>query len=380
MSQACARAGEADVRRPLHVMHVIDRLAVGGAERVLVDLANQSVRDGYKVSVCLTRSGGDLCRSLLPEVRVYELGRTRRADPGAVLRFGRIVRRAGVSVLHVHGLPSFALVCLAKVGARVRAPAILHDHRGQDDPPPVRLWFRTLGTRCLSRFVGVHPRHADWARGAGVPPERVGVIGNGLDLARVPAAAPPRPGSAEPPLGVAIAGIRPEKGTDLLIQALAAVRPRFPVRLAIIGGSRDPEFLARCRELARRSGVDGDVEFWGERDDAAGELPRFDFAVMPSRSESGPLVLIEYAAAGLAVVYTDTGDVSARFRDLGVPGAVRPGSAEALAGGLAELLALEPAERRARGERGRSAALAHFGVAAVAPKWYALYHSVRGRP
>lgn len=360
-------------------MHVIDRLAVGGAERVLVDLANQTARDGYEASVCLTRAGGELAASLDSGVRLYELGRTRRTDPAAVVRFAGIVRAARASVLHVHGLPSFALVCLARVLTGLNTPVILHDHRGRDDPPAVRLWFRAVGRRWIARFVGVHPRHAEWARAAGVPPERVSVIPNGLDLARVQASCAPgsERGPEEPPLGVVVAGIRAEKGIDLLIEAVADVRRRGPVRLAIVGGSRDDAFLARCREMVRCSGLSGDVEFWGERADASRVLPRFDFAVMSSRSESGPLVLIEYAAAGLPVVYTTTGDVAARFSRLGIPGAVEAGSAAALARGLAELLALPPAERRARGERGRRSVLTHFGVDTVAPHWYALYRSVR---
>ena len=52
---------------PLHVLHVIDSLARGGAERMLVDIANTSAVRHLRVSVCVTRSGQDLSSDLRPE-------------------------------------------------------------------------------------------------------------------------------------------------------------------------------------------------------------------------------------------------------------------------------------------------------------------------
>lgn len=40
----------------MRILHVIDSLALGGAERMLVDIANASVSDGHTVSVCVTRA------------------------------------------------------------------------------------------------------------------------------------------------------------------------------------------------------------------------------------------------------------------------------------------------------------------------------------
>jgi hypothetical protein len=50
-------------------MHVIDSLAVGGAERMLVEIANASATHGHCVSVCVTRDGRDLA----PELRQLDL-------------------------------------------------------------------------------------------------------------------------------------------------------------------------------------------------------------------------------------------------------------------------------------------------------------------
>ena len=43
---------------PIGVMHVIDTLAVGGAEQVAVNLVNLSPGSGYRLHLCTTRREG----------------------------------------------------------------------------------------------------------------------------------------------------------------------------------------------------------------------------------------------------------------------------------------------------------------------------------
>lgn len=74
----------------MNILHVIDSLAVGGAERVLVELSNQAEQDGHRVAVCVTRSETTLAAGLRPEIDLWVLGRRRRFDFPAMKRFTRI--------------------------------------------------------------------------------------------------------------------------------------------------------------------------------------------------------------------------------------------------------------------------------------------------
>ena len=64
------------------VMQVIDTLAMGGAERVAVNLANGLPAARYASHLCTTRQDGPLAASLERHVGRLRLGRTRRLDVG----------------------------------------------------------------------------------------------------------------------------------------------------------------------------------------------------------------------------------------------------------------------------------------------------------
>lgn len=362
----------------VHVLHVIDQLAVGGAERMLVDLANQAVVDGYRISACITREGGELADELRPEVEVLELGRQRRFDGAALRRLGRFVRERSVDVLHVHGRSSFSLVALSKALGLLSAPVLLHDHRSIEIDDSVPGWFRVAEKLFLDQYVGVYNRLGEWACSAGVASGKVHVIGNALDLQRLAGGASAEAAcDASVPsgglVGVTVAGLREEKGTDTLLEAIAQVPRDLDVSIQIIGGVANSAYAERCRRLCSVLDIWDRVSFLGMRRDVPALLRQADFAVMPSRSESGPLVLIEYMAFGLPFVATRVGDVSEKAERLGLGEFIPPGDPGAMAGALERLLRLAPEQRKHQGSLGQSVARQHFDVRAVAPEWYHLY-------
>jgi len=140
--------------------------------------------------------------------------------------------------------------------------------------------------------------------------------------------------------------LAPEKGVDVLLDALAGVDARL-----VLAGSGAEE--ARLRALAPP-----ETRFLGyvDRD----ELPRWyaaaDALVLPSRSEPWGFPLNEAAAAGLPLVATDAVGAVRELIEDGVNGFLVPaGDVEALRGALRRL-AEDEAFRRAAGARSRDRA------------------------
>jgi glycosyltransferase involved in cell wall biosynthesis len=368
----------------MHVMHVIDGLARAGAERMLVEIANRTAADGHRASVCVTRDDLSLAGELRPDVPLHVLRRRRRLSLPEMVRFARIARGSGATLLHVHGRGSLRFVAAVRTLFRLPLPVVFHDHRSLELDASVPRWLRLWGRHHVSRYVGVYARLGEWAREAGIPGERVEVVENALDLRRFADASPAgiREELGLPNgtvLGVVVGNLRTEKGTELLLRALA--RCRFParVKVLVVGADRDPAYGRSVRELSVSLGLQDTVLFVGERADVAGIVRACDFGVMPSLSESGPLVLIEFMAAGLPFVSSTVGSISHRVRSLGLPGFVAPDDEEALAAALAELVALSPGERAARGEEGRRIVREHFDIDGVMPAWYRIYAAASGR-
>lgn len=359
----------------MHVLHVIDALALGGAERMLVEIANASHAAGIRVSVCVTRSGTQLADRLEPGIEVLVLGRTRTSDLRPLVRLARWIRRNAVDVVHCHGKSSFSLVAVLTASRAIATPVLFHDHHGLGMDARIP-WWLPLARRTLAAYVAVYPGGLDWARRAGVPDAHRHLIPNALDLGRVArqvVTGAPLPASSANRL-VAIGGIRREKAIDVLLEAIARVHA--PVVLHIIGGDADPAYAAACRARAEHADLAGKVSFLGPREDALALAATADLAVHSSRSESGPLVLAEYAACGVPFVSTRVGGVAEELAAAGAGRFVPPEDAAALADAIDTMLALPAAQRRSLADSWRQIAATHFDIAVALPRWRALYTAI----
>lgn len=360
-------------------MHVIEALSVGGAPRVLIDLANAMAADGQQVSVCLLDNRGLLAEQLRPEVPVHVLARRSPLELPALRRLAALVRQQQVGLLHVHGRRSFLFAALAKAFGRLPVPLLLHDHHGAIEiDPTVPLWFRLWGWRQVDRYVGVSAKLADWAVAGGVPRDKTCVMADALDLNRIEAA-PTVDLRAEfgvnptERVGLVVCGLRREKGILQLLEALSTVVARHPVKVVIVGGEREPGHLAECKTRAFVLALGDRVIFAGERSEVAGLAKGADFGVIPSVSEAGPLVLIEFMAAGLPCVATRVGEIAHRVEKLGGAEFVPPNDPPALAAALDRLLELPPEDWESRRQAAQRIAREHFDVHATLPRWYGLY-------
>ena len=138
-------------------------------------------------------------------------------------------------------------------------------------------------------------------------------------------------------VAVCVARLHPQKGLDRLLDAWAGVPD---ATLVVVGGG---PLLDALDHPADRLGIGDRVGSLGARDDAADLLAAADLVVIPSRWESGPLVLLEAMALVEPVVTTRVGFVD-EVAGEGSPGS--PGarlldvdvSSEELATALVELL------------------------------------------
>jgi len=367
----------------MNILHVIDSLAVGGAERVLVELANQAARDGHRVTVCVTRSETSLAAALHPGIDLWVLGRQRRFDFPAMRRFAGLVKQNRIELIQAHSRSTLAFLSVLKTLKMIRAPIVFLDHYGIEIDPSVPWWFRWWGKHCLSHYVGVCEALGGWAQKAGVPSEKISVIENGLDLSSLMQAEPLdiRKELNLPldiPLGIVVGGLRYEKGTDALIEAVAQSARARDTIILVVGGDRDPEYARRCRERAASLGLAQHLLFLGQRLDVPRLLRAADFALIPSRSEACNLVFIEYLAAALPFVSTLAGGIALQAAARGLPEFVPIDDPQSFGAALDRLLSLTPAERRERGKLGQAFAIQDFEIRAKMPQWYGLYAKVLG--
>lgn len=137
-----------------------------------------------------------------------------------------------------------------------------------------------------------------------------------------------------------LARIDPWKGQSLLLDAFADAFAGTDARLELAGSAPfgHEAFLAELRARAERLGVGAQVEFLGHVSDVDALLERWDVAVQAStRPEPLGQNVLQYLAAGCAVVVADEGGPTEWVEDDVNGLRFRPRDREALAAALARL-------------------------------------------
>jgi glycosyltransferase involved in cell wall biosynthesis len=330
----------------VRVCFLIDELAKAGTETQLLALIHHLDRTRVEPFLCLLRGWTSLSRSLEPhDCAVVRLGVHSLHGPRAFLsawKLGRFLRRNRIDILQVYFPDSTYLG--VPVGRLAGVPVVVRTRNnvGHWLTP----WHRFLG-RLLNPLTHVTIANCEAARDAlvqaeGTSPERVVVLENGVDLERFNSI-PPLDGAALSRVG-AVANLRPVKGLDVLVAAAARVVKDHPqATFAVAGEGSEREALLRQASelgLGNRFVLHGSVA----------DIPRFlgsiDIAVLSSRAEGMSNAVLEYMAAGRAIIATDVG-ANQRMLIHDVHGLlVPPGDTSSLAGAIAELLSNPERARR----------------------------------
>lgn len=174
----------------------------------------------------------------------------------------------------------------------------------------------------------------------------------------------------EPGYLLFVGRLRIRKGVEVLLEALAGLRRRFPSTVLRIAG--DGEHRERLERKAAELGLESSVVFLGTCGAARVRalLEGAAALVVPSTYEGMPLVVLEAMEAGVPVVASRVSGIPEVVVDGGTGWLVPPEDPAALAGALAEVLA-DPDEARRRGEAGRKRIEERYRPAAAAAAWRA---------
>src|SRR6185436_15094803 len=235
--------------------------------------------------------------------RAGEAGHTALARAVGGIPDGAVVLLDGL----IASSASEALVAHAR---RLRQVVLVHMPLGHHPPDGEAGVVRARERDVLATAVAVVTTSAWTRRRLGelyaLPADRVHVAEPGVDAAGL------APGTAAGEGLLCVAAVTPDKGHDVLLDALATATD-LSWRCACVGSlDRDPAFADGVRRRARAGGLADRVRFPGPRTgpDLDRAYAEADLLVLASHAETYGMVVTEALAHGLPVVAAEVGGVT----------------------------------------------------------------------
>jgi mannosyltransferase len=296
------------------------------------------------------------------------------------------------------GIARMGITDLFKLWRR-RTPLIWHARRNNEMITGVLL--RAFGWPLKLVFTSAAQRHHSWITrwlirrmdaiiatsdiSASYLKRAASVIPHGVDTDRYAPPADRAAAFAEAGLpgryGIGCFGrVRAQKGTDVFVEAMCRLLPRFPDFTAVIIGAVAVEqsgFAAELKKRIEAAGLQSRIVITGELaiEQVQRWYQRLTIYAFTSRNEGFGLTLIEAMAAGAALVAARAGAAELVVED-GVSGVlIPPGDADALTAALEPLLR-DPAGCAAMGARGRERVFTHFSLDAEAVRIADVYRKL----
>lgn len=317
----------------------------GGAERVLVTLANQFASKA-NVDLVLCRARGPLLEECSQDVHIVDLNV--QDEYRSLIPLGRYLRQSCPDVLlSTLDLSSMVAVLVKKLtGSQSKIIIRLANTVSIQERSWIKkkaeqnlmrlLYSRANGLIAVSRGVA-----KDFIEYTGISEEHIHVIYNPVitqrlsELSDLPVLHPWFT-EHDLPVILAVGRLSQQKNYPLLIQAFAALQKEIPSRLLILGeGSMREEIAGLTKSL----GLANRVEMPGFDPNPFAYMKKADCFVLSSDYEGLPNALIQAMACGCPVVSTDCPSGPREILADGLYGHLVPvGNVEAMMEGLKKSL------------------------------------------
>ncbi len=375
----------------LCVVLVIDDLEFGGAQRQVVEVANNMDPARFDVHVCTLSDYVPLGSQLRDSAtKLHTIVKKHKMDFGVVLRLARMVRTLHADIVHSY---LFSADIASRMAGRLAGtPVVIGSERNTDYLPKKRHVLAYRLTRgCVDLTIANSRAGAQFnSKTYGQPIADYRVVYNGVDTERFK---PQDKTAARAGLGIAasnhvvgvFASFKPQKNHAMALRAFARVLLSFPdARLLLVGDqlygnmNGTADYHSRMEALIDELGIRQHCMFLGNRSDVELIYPACDVTVLSSWYEGTPNVLLESMACGVPVVATNVSDNSYVVKEGETGCVVELEDEEGMARRIEQLLT-DAERRREMGQKARDWMATEFSLERLARNTEAVYLEALGR-
>lgn len=305
----------------MRILQLCSTSDLGGAERMVLNLASALPRDEFEMHIGALIGSGALMQQAqklqLPHVHFHF---SNPADASAIWRLIAYCRRHRIQIVQTHGLRADAV---ARWAARIGGVQCIISTVHSTDPwrRPYHVWL----DRATGPFVNKYVAVCDAARESASRREKIRADKMLTVPIGIPAMAIPRDQRDEirrgfdvdpeafPVVGV-LANLRDMKGHLHIVEALPEILAQHPGTVFLFAGRDDSRGAVKA--AAEQAGVAHAIRFLGFVDDTPALFAAMDIFLLASDWEGFPVSILEAMQAGVPIIATQVG---------GIPEMVRPG-------------------------------------------------------
>lgn len=359
--------------KKIRIMHIINNLEIGGAEKMLVLLLQElSKRDDLELYVVSLEGHGILVNDIPASVTIknfnYKLfGKFSRFDTNIKLKLLKYVKKINPDIIHGHLIRGEDIAKV--VGALTHTPVITTSHDILINPGIKTKLLNRYVTKAVavSKIVAEHLKKA-----YGFSDNKIEIIPNAIETGLFEKGK--KKFDINKPVFIYIGRLLESKGIEDAIRGLAKLKDKYPnMEFLIYGKEVFLSYKKYLEKLVRDNNWDF-VKFMGRTNDVPSALKMGDIFVLPSESEGFAISVLEAAAARKPIIATNTGAInliveqnkSGIFVDWNAPDQIYNAAKKILDGNLVEIY----------GRESNKIARSRFDIKEVEKKYYELYKNV----
>ena len=332
----------------MKIFHIVSNKEWGGGEQYVYDLSQRQQADGIEITIFCKPVEALVQKYTEAGMKVLPLALGGALDVKSAWLMAKVINDAGPCTIHAHNFKDAFTACYARClssNKQVRVVMCRHLTRRGKNTMLYRWLYRHLD--CLifdselskSEFLSTHPA---------IDTAKLGIVHTSIVVPETVTTADIKKEfhiADDVVIGMFHGRLDPEKGLDVLLEAVAQLKEK-PFRLVLVGrGSKD--YMAHLKQVVEEKGISEMVCFAGFRHPVLPYVAAADFGILASTVQEGcPLSPQEYMSQGHPVIVTNNGGQ----REYVIPEQngllVTPNDAHALAEAIARLVDDAPLRQR----------------------------------
>ncbi|WP_223854647.1 glycosyltransferase [Bacteroides sp. GM023] len=304
----------------IEILHIINSLEIGGAQKLLVDILPLMNNEKMKVSLLVLKSVDSSFYTRIKNsgIEIFSLNSGSYHNPFIILRLIPFLRK--FSIVHVHLFPSLYWVALANIFVSTKLIFTEHSTNNRRRGKVGFSFIERYVYRQYSKVISISSQTQlilkQWLKVNEID-SRFIQIDNGINLNDfLPSNKTINVADASQfsKIVLMISRFSVQKDQETVIRAI----PYIPVDGVLFAFAGSGPTLEKCRQLAHELGVSDKVVFWGQRTDIPDLINASYIGVQSSFWEGFGLTAVEFMAGNKPIVASDVAGLKQVVEDAGL--------------------------------------------------------------